>query len=80
MPKAAPSKSLFSKEYDCFLQLLREARQKAGLTQVEAAKQLDRPQSFVSKCEAGERRVDVVEWLKFCRIYKADPQKMIRKL
>ena len=74
------SKSLFSKEYDCFLRLLREAREKAGLTQAEAAKRLKRPQSFVSKCESGERRVDVVEFIAFCKAYGADVNKLLGEL
>jgi hypothetical protein len=43
---------------------------KAGLTQVEAARALKRPQSFVSKCESGERRVDVIELEAFARLYR----------
>jgi hypothetical protein len=41
----------------------------ANLTQVAVARQLARPQSFVSKCESGERRVDVVELQEFARLY-----------
>jgi ribosome-binding protein aMBF1 (putative translation factor) len=44
-----------------FLARLRRAREDAGLTQVQVAKQLGRPQTWVSKCELGERRVDFVE-------------------
>ncbi len=43
--------------------LLVQARQKAGLTQADLAGRLRRPQSFVSKVEAGERRLDFVEFL-----------------
>lgn len=56
--------------YKRFLFRLREARNAAGLTQSQAAHKLRRPQSFISKCESGERRVDVVELLEFCRIYR----------
>ena len=42
-------------------QLLVEARQAAGLTQAELAARLRRPQSYVSKYESGERRLDVIE-------------------
>jgi transcriptional regulator with XRE-family HTH domain len=81
MPKKVPpSKSLFSEQYDHFLRLLREARTKAGLTQQEAATRLKRPQSFVSKCESGERRVDVVEFVKFCQVYGIKPIGLFRKL
>jgi hypothetical protein len=36
---------------------------------MEVAKTLRRPQSFVSNCEPGERRVDVVELMEFARLY-----------
>jgi predicted transcriptional regulator len=44
-----------------FVLWLREVRRQANLTQEQVAKRLKRPQSFVSKCESGERPVDVVE-------------------
>lgn len=46
------------------------ARKQAGITQIAAAKMLRRPQSFISKCESGERRVDVVELQEFARLYR----------
>ena len=78
MAKAAPKKSIYSAEYDRFLVLLRKARGDAGLTQTQAAMKLRRPQSFVSKCESGERRVDVVELMDFCRAYRVDAGSFIR--
>ena len=75
-----PKKSLFTPRYDRFLARLKAARVAAGLSQVQAARKLKRPQSFVSKCESGERRVDVVELIDFCRIYGAEPEKFIKKL
>jgi transcriptional regulator with XRE-family HTH domain len=56
--------------YRHFLEKLRRARRDAGLTQVEVAARLHRPQSFVSKCESGERRVDLVELQEFARLYE----------
>jgi transcriptional regulator with XRE-family HTH domain len=61
------TKTIYSREYKAFLKTLREARTSAGLTQEELAKRLRQTQSFVSKCERGERRVDVVELRHFCR-------------
>ena len=49
---------------------LRQARKDAHLTQVEVATLLSRPQSFVSKSESGERRVDFVELRHLARIYR----------
>lgn len=54
-------KSIYSAEYQRLCAVLRELRQEAGLTQVQVATRLDVPQSFVSKYETGERRLDVVE-------------------
>ena len=63
------SKALQTKRYRAFLARLREARETAGLTQEQVAKRLGRPQTWVSKCELGERRVDFVEledWASAC--------------
>ncbi|WNV83485.1 helix-turn-helix transcriptional regulator [Umezawaea sp. Da 62-37] len=54
-------RSITSAEYHRFRTLLRELRVEAGLTQVQVAELLREPQSFVSKYESGERRLDVVE-------------------
>lgn len=59
---------------------LKQARISSGLTQVEAGKKLGRPHSFVSKCEMGERRVDIVELLRFSRIYGKSPSFFFREL
>jgi len=62
--------SLHTARYRQFLKRLKDARQTAGLTQVDAARALRRPQSFVSKCESGERRVDVIELEAFAKLYR----------
>lgn len=59
-------KSIVSTDYKIFLRLFRKAREKALLTQVEVAKKIGQSQSFVSKCERGERRIDVVELRTYC--------------
>jgi ribosome-binding protein aMBF1 (putative translation factor) len=60
----------YIREYRAFLERLRQARADAGLTQNVVAHRISRPQSFVSKAESGERRVDFVELQHFARIYK----------
>ena len=52
---------LHTREYSQFLQELRAVREEAGVSQVELAKRINQDQSFVSKCEGGIRRLDVVE-------------------
>ena len=59
-------KSIHSARYAVFL---REAREKAGLTQVQLARKIGETQTFVSKCERGERRVDVIELRTFCQAF-----------
>lgn len=54
-------KSIYRREYKAMLELLRTARLDAGFTQDQLAERLDEPQSFVSKVEHGDRRVDLVE-------------------
>lgn len=59
-------KSVISRDYSLFLEYLKDARKKAGLTQEQLAERLGETQSFVSKCERGERRLDIVEVRAFC--------------
>jgi len=65
-------KSIHTKEYAYFVEKLRKARQEAGLTQVQIAKKLKRPQSYISNVESGQQRVDVVELQKFAKMYGKD--------
>jgi len=72
--------SIFTESYERFCNLLIAARKAKGLTQVDLAARLGRPQSFVSKYERGERRLDVIEFLEVTRAMGVDPLKMIRSL
>ncbi len=49
---------------------LRLAREDAGLTQAEAAHRLGKNQSYISRCETGRRRLEVLELEAFCRLYQ----------
>lgn len=73
-------KSIYERSYQTLLRLLVQARKEAGLTQQQLATNLRRPQSFVSKIENGERRLDVVEFLTICRHVSADPHQLIEQL
>lgn len=53
-------------------QRLRAAREEAGITQNDLAAKLDKPQSFVSKYETGERRLDVIEFVDVCQALEVD--------
>jgi transcriptional regulator with XRE-family HTH domain len=63
---------LHSPRYRQFLERLRAARREQGLTQVEVAQRLGKPQSFVSKSENGERRIDAIELADFAAIYRTE--------
>ena len=54
-------KTIYSREYMAVLRLLKKARETAGITQIQLAKRLKLTQSFVSKIERGERRLDIVQ-------------------
>lgn len=61
--------SLHTRAYEEFRRRLRRAREAAGLTQTQVARALGLSQSFVSKCESGERRVDVLELARLAALY-----------
>jgi transcriptional regulator with XRE-family HTH domain len=63
-------KSVHSERYRQLLQKLKRARQRSGLTQAQVAAKMGQPQSFVSKCESGERRIDVLELERFAELYR----------
>ena len=66
-------KSVQSPTYKAAIEVLKAAREKAGITQQELAKRLRRPQSFVAKYEHHERRIDAAEFIEIALAIKADP-------
>ncbi|PIT95594.1 XRE family transcriptional regulator, partial [Candidatus Falkowbacteria bacterium CG10_big_fil_rev_8_21_14_0_10_38_22] len=66
------SKTIWTKEYAKFIKKLKQARLKAGLRQIEVAKKLKRPQSYISRVESGGYRLDIVEVKRFAKIYGED--------
>ena len=73
-------KSIWTEEYQQLSTLLRQLRRDAGLTQAEVARRLDVAQSFVSKYESGERRLDVIEFLMLAEIIGFDPLEVVNIL
>ena len=72
------SSSTHNENYQCLLSLLRRTRLRAGITQEQLGDRLGNSQTFVSKCERGERRIDVVEFVEICDAFGADPVDMMR--
>ena len=73
-------KSTYSDTYRVLIERLIQARRKRGMTQAELALKLGRPQSFVSKIENRERRLDVVEFIEIARLIGEDPCNIIDAL
>ena len=67
-------------KYESLQKALIEARQSKGLTQTEIATHCGKPQSFVSKYESGERRLDVVEFLEVCQALGIKPNSILNKI
>ena len=66
------NKSVYTKDYKEIIERLKIARIEDGLAQQVVANKLGKPQSYISKIESGERRLDVAEIKKFAIIYKKD--------
>ena len=65
-------KLIRTNEYIIFLKHLNQARADSGLTQAEVAAKLNKPQSFISKCELGERIVNVIDLYHLSKIYNKE--------
>jgi len=73
-------KSIYKKNYNNLKKLLIGARKTSGLTQSALADKLSKPQSFVSKYESGERRLDVIEFIEITDALSIDPAKIIKQI
>lgn len=78
--RTALRKTLRSKGHQTLIHILVEAREKAGMTQRDLAARIKRPHSFVGRMEAGERRVDVIEFIEISRVLGADPRGLFGRL
>lgn len=70
----------YSLRYGRFRALLRKIREEAGLSQTELAQKLGKPQTFVSKSEIGERRIDFLETLDFCAACDVAMERFVSRL
>ena len=73
-------KSVFTPAYRRMLDLLRAAREEAGLSQRDLAARLDVAPSWVAKVELGERRLDVVEFIRVTTALECKPVKLLREI
>lgn len=71
---------LHSPSYLVLAKLLTEQRKKLGLLQADVAALLNKPQSFVSKYEAGGRRLDLIELIDVLRALNTDPHVFLDQL
>lgn len=74
------ARSTHTEPYKKLLGVLIEARQRAGVTQTELARRLNRPQPYMSMVERGERRVDVIQFYAIIKALGADPEEVFREL
>jgi ribosome-binding protein aMBF1 (putative translation factor) len=77
---ALVEKTIYSEAYAAFCRILRETRERKGITQTALARSVGRPQSFIAKVESGQRRVDVVEFLALAEGLKIHPLKLLALL
>jgi len=63
-------KTIFSEGHKALVDKLIKARKETSLRQQDVAKLLDKTQSYVSKIEAGQRRIDIIQLKEFAKIYK----------
>lgn len=67
------AQSTHNADYQLLLAVLKTARKRVGMSQVELASRLGNTQTFVSKCERGERRIDAVELVEFAEALGVQP-------
>lgn len=70
--------STHHQDYQLLVAALREARRKAKVTQLELAERIGNTQTFISKVERGERRLDFVELIEFCEALEINPVEFLR--
>ncbi|HUW52968.1 MAG TPA: helix-turn-helix transcriptional regulator [Rhodanobacter sp.] len=66
------TRTIHNDDYRLLLGFMQQVRETAGITQVALAHRLRSTQSYVSKCERGERRIDVMEFVRYCEALEVD--------
>jgi transcriptional regulator with XRE-family HTH domain len=64
------AKTIYSKEHRTLVERLKRARKERGLDQEDVAKLLRVSQSYISKMESGQRRIDIIQLKRFAKVYK----------
>jgi transcriptional regulator with XRE-family HTH domain len=73
-------KTIHSQQSVLIREALKQVREKAGLTQRELCRRLGKEHTFISKCELGERRIDIAEFYWICKACGASPKKETENL
>lgn len=71
-------KTIKTKEYALFIERMKKARREVGLKQIEVAKKMKRPQSYISRVESGEYRLDILELKRFAKLYNKSVEYFIK--
>ena len=72
------SKTIYQDRYARLVHALREIRTQNNVTQIQLAERLGKPQSYIAKVETLERKLDIVEFVDWCKAIGADPTLLIR--
>ncbi|EAR4437440.1 TPA: helix-turn-helix transcriptional regulator [Klebsiella aerogenes] len=72
--------SVYSDDYQSVISALKQARVRQNITQTAIATALGRPQSFIAKVENGERRLDVVEFIRLAQLLGMDWQSELQNI
>ncbi len=73
-------KTIYSKSSRVLTEYLRNSRRSAGLTIRQLAAKMDVHHSIIGKIETGERRLDIIEFIEYCKILEIDPHQVIEKI
>jgi transcriptional regulator with XRE-family HTH domain len=72
-------KTIYTKDHKFIIEQLKKARIEAGFDQEKVAELLGKTQSYISKIEAGQRRIDIVQLKEFAKAYKKPLDYFIKK-